>query len=73
MTSTHEGDIPFPGLPAKACKAHLFNELQHGSGSLVSLGQLCDSGCSAFYTNTTVHVYHNGKRVITGYRTPISG
>ena len=73
MTSTHEGDIHLSPLPPPARQAHLFKELQHGSGSLVSLGQLCDHGCFAVFTATTVKVYYNGKCIVTGYRTPHTG
>ena len=73
MTSTHEGILPIPGLPPEARKAHLFHELSQGSGSLVSLGQLCDSGCTATFTATTVQVHHKNKCILTGYRTTVTG
>ena len=73
MTSTHEGDILIPDLPPEACKAHLFKELEHGSGSLVSLGQLCDSRCHATFTATLVQVFYKNKCILTGHRTPITG
>jgi hypothetical protein len=69
MTSTHEGDIHIPGLPPEAGKAHLFKELAQGSGSLVSLGQLCDHGCTALFDATIVRVFHDDQCIITGYRT----
>ena len=73
MTSTHEGDIHLPGLPPEAAKAHLFKELAQGSGSLVSLGQLCDHGCTATFDATTVKVYHKQQCIITGHRTAHTG
>ena len=73
MTSTHEGDISIPGLPPEACTAHMFEELAQGSGSLISLGQLCDSNCTAIFDANSVNIFHNGTRIIEGFRTHRTG
>jgi hypothetical protein len=52
IQATHIGSVPISGnLPAAACKAHLFRELH---SSLLSIGQLCDHGCEATFTETQV-------------------
>jgi hypothetical protein len=73
MTSTHEGDIHIPGLPPEAGKAHLFKELAQGSGSAVSLCQLCDHVCTALFDATKVRVFQDDQCIITGHRTQHTG
>ena len=50
IKSTHQANINLPSLPTSATSVHLFPSL--ASGSLLSIGQLCDSGCSATFTKT---------------------
>jgi hypothetical protein len=56
MASSHIANISLPQLPPIACIAHLFRAL--GNTSLLSIGQLCDAGCTATFTNTTVTIDH---------------
>ena len=57
-----------PQLPAPATAVHLFPSL--ATGSLISIGQLCDSGCTATFTKTKATVSHNGNTILQGTRHP---
>ena len=70
IQATHKAKLKLPHLPPAAKEVHVFPSL--ASGSLMSIGQLCDSGCTATFTNTSAIVTHNGKPVITGLRNPTS-
>jgi hypothetical protein len=66
ITSTHEGTLPFHKLPLAARKAHLFPNLTHHS--LISVGLLCDNGCTATITEDRMDISHNGEIIITRQR-----
>jgi hypothetical protein len=68
MTSTHEADLDLPMLPPAARRIHIVPEL--ASASLISMGQLCDAGCSVAFTASNVNVSINDIIVLTGHRTP---
>ena len=52
VTSSHEATIALhTTLPPAAQTAHVLPDLNH---SLISIGQLCDAGCTATFNNTTV-------------------
>jgi hypothetical protein len=55
--SAHEGETNIPSLPTAARTAHIVPDLK--SHSLLSVGQLCDSGCIVEFAATTVTVRHN--------------
>ena len=67
MQATHTGELDIPHLPPAATKAHIFPHL--ASGSLLSIGQLCDSGCTALFTATKLYILYQGKLVLQGQRT----
>lgn len=69
--STHTALLDIPSLPLPARTAHIFPDLT--SSSLLSIGLLCDHGCTTTYTNTQVTIQDNtGKRILTGARSPIT-
>ena len=70
IQTTHQAKLKLPNLPSAAKDVHIFPSL--ASGSLMSIGQLCDSGCTATFTNRSAIITRNGKPVITGYRNPTS-
>ena len=70
IQATHKANLNVPHLPSAARDVHLFPSL--ASGSLLSVGQLCDSGCTATFTNTSAHITRMGKTIITGHRNPLS-
>lgn len=72
MTSSHTATLNIPTLPAAAGKAHIFPSLT--SGSLLSIGQLCDFGCTVNFNNTHMTVYNKeNTTILTGKRDPTTG
>lgn len=71
IESTHTAQLHFPHLPPGAGKAHVFSSL--ASGSLISIGQLCDYGCEAVFTATTVTIKIGDKLVCSGKRSKDTG
>lgn len=68
LQSTHDAILPFPNLPQMAVQAHIFPGLS--GHALLSIGTLCDAGCTAKFSATTVTIEHKGKVVLTGIRQP---
>jgi hypothetical protein len=67
ITSSHTALLQLPHeLPIGPCKADIFPGLK--SGSLMSIGQLCDHGCTATFTATQVQIFHQGRLILTGHR-----
>jgi hypothetical protein len=64
-------DLDLPSLPPAARVAHLFPALK--GQSLLSVGQLCDAGCDAHFTATTVTIDHQGTTVLTGHESSLRG
>jgi hypothetical protein len=64
MTLTHIVDLNLLDLPPAACIAHIFPAL--GNTSLLSIGQLCDAGCTATFTADSVHIKLQEKLIIQG-------
>ena len=67
MWSTHEAELDIPNLPLVARKCHLVPDLH--DLSLISIGQLCDAGCTVSLNATTMTVRFNGRVALTGTRT----
>lgn len=66
MTSTHEGHLDIPELPPAATLTHVVPELN--SHSLVSMGQLCDAGCTATVDQNTIDISYEGNVILSGER-----
>lgn len=66
MHSTHEAELDLPALPPAARHVHLVPALS--TFSLISMGQLCDSGCKIIFDATTVHVYLKNQCILQGTR-----
>ena len=64
--SMHTSSLNLPLLPAAAREAHIFPFL--ASGSLISIGLLCDHGCTTLFNACTVTVKYNDCIVLTGTR-----
>jgi hypothetical protein len=68
LQSSHTARVQLhPSLPEIARRAHIFPSLKH---SLISVGQLSDSGCTATFTANGVAIAYQGKTIITGNRSP---
>ena len=68
MTSTHSGHINIPGLPPTATESHIVPEMT--THNLLSVGQLCDAGCTATVTKERIEVTHDDQIILTGTRSP---
>jgi hypothetical protein len=55
-----------PELSTQAKTGHIFDSLQ--SGSLISIGQLCDDDCVALFSKYDVKIIKNGQGIILGKR-----
>jgi hypothetical protein len=53
-----------PSLPNETRQAHILPGLAHHS--LLSLGQMCDSGCAVTFTSNKVAVTHGATTIFTG-------
>ena len=68
MVSTHTGVLNLKNLPKHTKRVHLFPALHNKS--LVSIGHLCDAGCEAIFTATTVSITYQKDVILTGTRSP---
>ncbi len=65
ICSTHTANLD---IPTHARMVHIFPQL---TGSLISIGQLCDVGCVAIYNKENMHVTDKtGKIIMQGTRCP---
>ena len=67
LTSTHTADLTYPNLPPSAKSSHLFRQLAFGS--LLSIGQLCDTDWQAYFDASRMIILYNNEIVLTGTRT----
>ena len=67
MQSTHTAELDLPDLPPQARLVHIFPKL--ASGSLISIGTLCDAGCSALFRQQKLYIFNpKGRIIIQGTR-----
>lgn len=69
MTSTATAHLPLPHLRASTTISHAFPKL--ASGSLLSVGQICDNDCTAIFNSSSVRMYRNDDITIIPSRPPI--
>ena len=71
ITSTHTCDLPLPSVLPDVCRqGHIFPSLH--SGSLLSIGLLCDHGCIALLAASAIYIYYNDTLVMVGERNPLT-
>ena len=74
MHSDTVADITLPnlptGFPTAALQVYVVPELH--TQSLLSLGQLCDAGCTITLTSTTLTALYDGVAILHGTRTPLT-
>ena len=70
LSSSHTTSLPIIAsmLPPAALAAHIVPHLR--PNSLISIGQLCDAGCTAMLTAETAAIRFEGTTVLTGHRNP---
>jgi hypothetical protein len=66
ITSTHVATLNMPSLPQTAILAHILPGL--AKHSLLSVGQMCDSGCSVTFTASNVTVTNGHSMILTDQR-----
>jgi hypothetical protein len=71
IQSSHTCNLLLTDLPPQAPQAHILPGIVHNS--LISVGQLCDNGCSVTFTQDQVKVTKNEKCIIYGSLYPKSG
>jgi hypothetical protein len=64
IVSSHVTELNIPDLPLEARIAHIFPNLS--SGSLISIGQLCDHCCTATFTSNMVTISLANKVILCG-------
>ena len=65
MQATHKAELNLsPLLSTRAKIAHFFPHLQ--SGVLISIGKICDGGCTSTFTTTTMKVHKQGEVALEG-------
>ena len=65
IRSTMEGELDFPMLPNIARQAHISPNIKH---SLVSIGSLCDAGCTVTFKIKYVTVVYKYDMILRGWR-----
>ena len=72
MKSTHSVQVPLASQLSKSAQhGHVLNGLK--TGSLISIGQLCDDDCAAIFTKFNVKIIKDGNIIITGARDSQNG
>ena len=72
LTSTNDAcQLNLPQLPLTAREAHLIPGLTHSS--LISIGKLCDSGCTAIFDAQQVSIRKNNETPLIGSRDHTNG
>ena len=60
IETTQQAILPLANeLSTQAKTGHIFANLK--SGSLISIGQLCDDDCVALFSKYHVHIYKDGQ------------
>jgi hypothetical protein len=65
--STHTSTLDWPNIAVQARQAHVFPTF---SGSLISIGLLCDCGYTATYDSNKVTIRDAKNIILTGLRDP---
>ena len=71
MYSTHECLLDLPSLPKAARHAYIMPDLQNGT--LLSVGQMCDAGCLAYFDKSSAEIWYNQQLVLLGTRSGPNG
>ena len=66
MYSSHEGELNLPTLPPDARHIHIVPNLQ--SDTLLSIGQMCDAGCTVHFNAKEVSITSPDGKTIHGER-----
>ena len=70
LIATQKATLPFPQVPTEARDAFIVKNMQK---NLLSIGKLCDAGCTAIFKNEHVKILRNEKVILEGTRNPQNG
>lgn len=71
IAPSHQGELPVQGLSQEARTATVLPRLK--SSTLLSLGQLCDDGCSILLTKTHLYGTKDKRVILAGTRNHTDG
>ena len=72
MQATHEATVPLSTfLSNDAQRGHILDNLQ--TGSLISIGKLCDDDCIALFGKYNLKVFKDGQIIVRGTRNQTNG
>ena len=73
IQASHTALLDLPNLPPNARTAHIFPDLNNTI--LISIGQFCDNGCEARFTQHHVNIdnINNGRTILRGPCDPTTG
>ena len=66
LKSTHEAELKLTMLPKTARRAHILPNLNNGA--LISISQLCNSGCRVIFDAPIATIMLNGRIILIGNR-----
>ena len=70
LQATRKAKLPFANLPEAAQDAYIVDNMQK---NLISIGKLCNAGCTAIFTKNDVKIRINNDIVLQGNRNPQHG
>ena len=71
MEYSHLEKIHIPGLIKQARQIHIYPKTK--TAPIISLGVLCDDGCTITIDNQVMSVHKNGQEIIKGTRNKQTG
>jgi hypothetical protein len=66
IASSHTCNLDLPSLPPNATKGHIFPAM--GPTALLSIGELCDAGCTAQFDANECQITFMNNTILTGQR-----
>jgi hypothetical protein len=66
MRATHIAELNYPNLPERARRVYVVPEL--AGRTLISVGQLCDAGCTVQFEAEKCRIQYKGETVLYGTR-----
>ena len=66
MSSTHTNTMYLSTRVKNNIEGHVLPDSK--SVSLLSIGQLCDNGCNAYFTKNIIYIIHNNTIILEGHR-----
>ena len=71
MEATHVATLQLPGISKQSWQIHISSKIQ--TAPLISLGVLCDYGCTITLDKQEMSIHNNGEKIIKGTRNKKTG